>query len=172
MMPFFIPFSCVTLCQFYSINSPVLFTKNNKFSNERKEDFLYLWLLQCITLYQRRQKIASLDIIAFLVTYICINNPYWQSSRIIIFLCRYYIVTSDARICSWKCFSCCQLLYCQSFIRYKMERLSFRKKVNRRTYVEDITFKAALPPSYVIFCCFLCVLRPPSQVMYLLKGSC
>ena len=51
-------------------------------------------------------------------------------------------------------------------------KIEFQKRVNRRTYVEDITFTAALPSSYVIFCCFLCVFPSPSQVMYLLKGSC
>ena len=45
-------------------------------------------------------------------------------------------------------------------------KIEFQKKVNRRTYVEDITFMAALPSSYVIFCCFLCVFPSPSQVMY------
>ena len=43
---------CHTLCQFYSIASLVLFTRNNKLWNERKEGFLYVWLLQRITLYQ------------------------------------------------------------------------------------------------------------------------
>ena len=39
MMVFFIPFKRVRLCQFYSITSPVLFIKNNKLKNEKKEDF-------------------------------------------------------------------------------------------------------------------------------------
>ena len=46
---FFIPFSCVTLCQFNSFISLVLFTKINKLWDERKEDLLYIWLLQGIT---------------------------------------------------------------------------------------------------------------------------
>ena len=37
---------------------PVLFTKDNKLWNERKEHFLYIWLLQRVTLYQRRYKIS------------------------------------------------------------------------------------------------------------------
>ena len=40
IMAFFIPLACVTLSQFYSIISLVLFTRNNKLWNERKEDFL------------------------------------------------------------------------------------------------------------------------------------
>ena len=46
--------TCATLCQFYFIASAVLFTKNNKLWNERKEEFLYIWLLKRITFYQRR----------------------------------------------------------------------------------------------------------------------
>ena len=34
-------------------------------------------------------------------TYVYINNPHWQSSGIIIFLCKYYIVTSDALVGSF-----------------------------------------------------------------------
>ena len=40
-MAFFIPFLCVTLFQFFSITSPVLFKKNKKLWKERREDFLY-----------------------------------------------------------------------------------------------------------------------------------
>ena len=53
IMAFFFSFysTCVTLRQFYSIAFPELVTKNNKLWNEIKEDFLYIWLLQHITLY-------------------------------------------------------------------------------------------------------------------------
>ena len=50
----FIPLTCVTLSQFYCIVSFLLFSKNNKLWNERKEDFLCTWLLQRTKLYQRR----------------------------------------------------------------------------------------------------------------------
>ena len=99
IMAFFISFPCVTLCQFYSVTSPVLFTKNNKLSNERKDNFLYIWLLQRITLYQRRQKIIeSRDKIAFLDTHVRINHPYWQSSGILTSLCKYNIVRYTDRL--------------------------------------------------------------------------
>ena len=75
-----------TLCQFYPITSPVFLTKTNELLHGRKENFLYIWLLQSITTCQRGQKIASLDTVAFM---------YWQSSRTIIFLCKHYIVVSD-----------------------------------------------------------------------------
>ena len=42
IMTFFIPLTFVTLCQFYSITFPVLFTKNNKLGNETKENFWYI----------------------------------------------------------------------------------------------------------------------------------
>ena len=51
--------------------------------------------------YQRRQKITSLNTIEFLVTYVFINNPHWKSSGILIFLCKYYIVISDALVGSF-----------------------------------------------------------------------
>ena len=38
---------------------------------------------------------TALNTIEFLDTYVCTNNPHWQSSRIIIFLCKYYIIISD-----------------------------------------------------------------------------
>ena len=44
--------TCITLCQFYYFASPVLFTRNKTLLNERKGNFLYIWLLQRITLYQ------------------------------------------------------------------------------------------------------------------------
>ena len=48
IIAFFIPFISVTLRQFYSFSSPVLFTKNTKLWTERKEDFLYIWILRVI----------------------------------------------------------------------------------------------------------------------------
>ena len=98
----FMSLTSVTLCQFYS---PIILlpTKNNKLWNERKEDFLYMWLLQRITLYQRRHNriFRRLHIFRrnriFRHMYIS-NNPYWQSTKIMIFLCEYYTVTSDTLI--------------------------------------------------------------------------
>ena len=54
--------------------------KNNKLWNERKEDFLYIWLLQRITLHQRRQnrifrRLHILDAIAFLDAHLYIKQP-------------------------------------------------------------------------------------------------
>ena len=70
-MAFFTLFIFVRLCQFYSITSPVLFTRMRE-----KKIFANIWLLHRIALYQRRQKITSLDTIEFIDTHICINNPH------------------------------------------------------------------------------------------------
>ena len=43
-------------------------------------------------------EMTSLDPIEFLDKHICINNPHHQSSRIIIFLGKYYIVISDTLV--------------------------------------------------------------------------
>ena len=50
-------------------------------------------------LYQK--KITSLDTTEFLDAHACISTPHWQSSGIIIFLCKYYLINSDARVGSF-----------------------------------------------------------------------
>ena len=61
-----------------------------------KKIFLHILLFQCITLYEKRQKITPLNTIEFFDTHACINNPHSEGSGIIIFLRKYYIVISDA----------------------------------------------------------------------------
>ena len=71
-------FHSINLCHTFSIllyHLPSVFTKNNKLWYERKEDFLYILLLQRTMLYQRRSKIVPLDEIAFLNKHLCINKP-------------------------------------------------------------------------------------------------
>ena len=64
--------------------------------------FWHILTPQRITLYQMRYKIRSLDTIKFLDTHVCINNPHWQqSSGIIIFLSKYFIVTSNTIVSSF-----------------------------------------------------------------------
>ena len=46
-------------------------------------------------------KITSSTRAELLDPYICINNPHCQSSGNIIFLCKYYIVTSDTLVGSF-----------------------------------------------------------------------
>ena len=46
-------------------------------------------------------KITPLGTIEFLDTHVCINNPHWQSSGIIIFLSNYYMVISNRLVGSF-----------------------------------------------------------------------
>ena len=164
-MAFFIPFNFVTLLYFYSITSSVLITKlvliTKKLQNERNEDFLHIWLLHRITFYQKTYKIRSLDTNQFLNTDVCINNPHWQSSEIISFLCKCYIVILDTLVGSF----CALFIAHCNIIRalwktkkeIELQRLSYRKK-NKSICVWEITFLTARSPFYVIFCCFLSLL--------------
>ena len=43
-------------------------------------------------------KFTFLDTVEFLGTHTCINNQHWESSEIIIFLCKYHINVSDTLI--------------------------------------------------------------------------
>ena len=63
------------------------------------------------------RKMASLETISFLDTHVCTNNPYWQISGIIIYLCKYYIVISDTLTSNSIRFSCRSVQYYQSFMR-------------------------------------------------------
>ena len=98
-------FHPIQLCHFLSIlldhfpSYSLNLTK--KLWSERKQDFLHIQLLQHIILNQRRQEITSLDTTDFLDTHVYIINLHWQSSGIIIFLCKCYIVTSDALLGSF-----------------------------------------------------------------------
>ena len=47
---------------------------------------------------KKEVEIRSLDTMKFLDTHVCINNPHWESSGIIIFLCKYSIVISDTLV--------------------------------------------------------------------------
>ena len=87
----------------FILSLPLCYSLNftTKSYNEREQDFLYIWQFQRITLYQKRQKVPTLDTIEFLDKHVCISNPHWQSSGIIIFLCKYYIVISDTPVGSF-----------------------------------------------------------------------
>ena len=51
----------------------------------------------------------SLDTIAFLDIHICTKNQRGQTSGIVTFLCKYYVVISNTLLGSWISFSCCLL---------------------------------------------------------------
>ena len=108
---------------------------------------MHIWLLQHITLYQRRQKITSLNTIEFLDTRAFINNPLWQSSGILIFLCKFYIVVSDTLVGSFLdvfFIACCNNIR-TSWGNQKVD-IELQKKVHRGICVRDITFLTARSP--------------------------
>ena len=101
----FIPFTYIT---FYSITSSVLFTKNNANYGMREKRFCVCMAASVCHVVSKEVENSILDTIAFLDPHICVNKPYWHRRGIIIFLCK-YIVISDTLIGSWMCFSCCSL---------------------------------------------------------------
>ena len=76
--------------------------------------------------------------IEFLDTSAFINNPHWQSSGILIFLCKYCIVISHTLVDSY-----------QNFMRNQEGKIELQKKVHRRICVKDITFLTARSSFYV-----------------------
>ena len=50
---------------------------------------------------KKKEKIISLEKIEFSNTDVCIKNPHWQSSEIIIFMCEYDIIISDTLVSSF-----------------------------------------------------------------------
>ena len=57
-----------------------------------------------------------------------------------------------------------------NLIRNQEGNIELQKKVHSRICVRKITFLIVPPPFYDIFSYFLCLLRSPCQVMYLLNG--
>ena len=115
-------------------------------------------------LVSKEVKITSSNTTEFLDTHECINNPHWQSSEIIIFLCRYHIVVSDTLIGSFLDV----LFLLLAVISSELPEKPRRKKVHRRLCVRDITFLTARSP----FCHFLLLSLStpfPSQVTHLLN---
>ena len=110
-----------------------------------------------ISCYSKEVENCIMDTITILDTHVCANNPYWQSSGIIILLCKYSIVLSDTLTGSWMCFSGCSLQYYWRVMRHDWVtgRLSYWKKVHKRICLRNITFLAAYPPSCVILPLFL-----------------
>ena len=93
-MAFFTPFNFVTLCQFYVVTSPVTSLRNYRI-REMKVFCIY----SCFSVSRYingKKKITSLDTIEFLDTHVRINNPHLKSSGIIVFLCKFYLVNSEA----------------------------------------------------------------------------
>ena len=103
-MEFFTPFNFATLCQFYYSTSPVLFTKlqYETIEWEKRNFFAY----RAASAYPVKKSKVKNHIFRhnWVFKHICsINNPYWQSSEIITFLCKYYIVISDTLVRFFGC---------------------------------------------------------------------
>ena len=79
--------------------------------------------------------------IEFLDTSAFINNPHWQSSGILIFLCKYYIVVSHTLVGFF--------LELQNFMRNQDGKIELHKKVHKRVCVRDITALTARSPFFV-----------------------
>ena len=80
------------------VHFTLLFTKNNKLWNERKEEFLCIdidFVFFVFVLYFKGVGNRIFRHNRILNTNVCIKNPYWESSGIMIFLCKYYIHISD-----------------------------------------------------------------------------
>ena len=129
---------------------------------------MYIWLLQCITLYQRRKKVTSLNTIEFLDTYVFINNLHWQNSGILLFLRKYYIAISDTLVGSFLDVFFLLLAVIISEFREKPRKKNWRY---RKKYIEKVLWgislfwlHALLPMS---FFWFLRLLPLPTQVKYL-----
>ena len=87
------------------------------------------------------------------------------------FLCKYYIVISDALVGFFLDVLFLLLAVILSELHVKRRRKDWvSEKIYRKICVRGIHFLTALPPFYVIFCCFLCLRPSPSQVTYLLNG--
>ena len=102
---------------------------------------MYIWLLQCITLYQQRKKVTSLNTIEFLVTYVFINNLHWQNSGILLFLRKYYIDISDTLVGSFLDVFFLLLAVIISEFREKPRKKNWRY---RKKYIEKVLWGISL----------------------------
>ena len=85
-------------------------------------------------------------------------------------MCKYYIVISDTLVGSFLDVLIL-LLAVISELHVKSRRKEWiSEKIYRKICVRDIKVLTALPPFYVVLCCFLSLLPSPSQVAYLLNG--
>ena len=86
-------------------------------------------------------------------------------------MCKYYIVISVALVGSFLDVLFLLLVVILPELHMKPRRNDFvLEKIYRKICVRGVNFLTALPPLYVILCCFLCLLPSPSQVTYLLNG--
>ena len=101
-----------------------------------------------------------------------ISNPHWQSSGIIIFLFKYYLVNSDARVGSFLDVLFLLLAVILSELHEKPRRNKdwVTEKNTYKKLCEGHHFFDCTPSFYVIFRWFLRLLPPLCQLTYLLNG--
>ena len=94
--------------------------------------------------------------IEFLDTSAFINNQHWQSSEILIFLCKYDIVISETLVGFFLDVHFLLLAVILSELHEKPRRKDWvKEKIHRRICVRDITFLTARCPFYVFLLLFL-----------------
>ena len=130
---------------------------------------MHIWLLQHITLYQRRFKITSLS---WVFRHFCIYKQptftkQWSFNIFVQILYSYF---------RWTCrlfIGCALFVAGCNTIRTswepKKERLSYRKRYIQKSVWKISIFGLHALPSMSSY--FLCPLSPASQVMYLQNGS-
>ena len=96
------------------------------------------------------------------LTHMCINNPHWQSSGIIIFLCKYYIVISDTLVGSFlNVLFLLLAVISELHEKPKGIKIELQKKVQRKICVRDITFLTARLPMLFFVAFFVYTLPLP-----------
>ena len=101
-------------------------------------------------------------------TYVLINSPHWQSSAILLFLRKYYIVISHTVAGSFLDVFFSLLAVILSELREKPKRKDWvTEKSTQKNLCEGYHFFWPHALLSMSFCCFLRVLHPPSQVTYL-----
>ena len=95
---------------------------------------------------------TSLNTNEFLYTYAFINNPHQQSSGVLIFLCKHYIVISDKLVGFFLDVFFLLLAVILSelhdFMRNQKRKIELQRKVHRSICMRDITFLTARSPFY------------------------
>ena len=126
IMAFFVPFTYV-----YPFISTVLLTKNNNLWNERKEEFLYIWLLQWITLCQNEvENCIFRQNRIFRLTFMYKQPMLTRKWNYNIFV---QILHSSVRYTAQ--YHSCSLWYCQSFTRNQEGKMDSQKSVCRRKVI-------------------------------------
>ena len=82
-------------------------------------------------------------------------SPHWQSSGMLIFLCKYYMFISDALVYTFLDALLMLLAVILSDLYEKPRRKNWVTKKHRRICVRDITFLTARCPFYVFLLLFL-----------------